>query len=252
MTAPHLQHPSPSPSFDLSWRPASYVDFRDPISAIVSTIKGTRRREMVRDVLERRSEAGRSLAEVIEDGLAEGLLDESADESFVDFMSCYGDPTWMGGEFLPELRRNEVEIARLTLNSTTMDVTSYRARWSGDRYHYSARDEYGNRIVLSRRTSVRPLTLGEMVDLVGESWCPDFDEGFQYFFPDVFWEASLESMGDVEQAMRFAWVSSDIYPQLGEIFDARAVEWAREMREKREMREMGEEPAGGVRGHPEG
>ena len=34
----------------------------------------------------------------------------------------------MGGEYLPGYRRNEVEIVRIELDSTTSDVISLRAR----------------------------------------------------------------------------------------------------------------------------
>jgi len=37
-------------------------------------------------------------------------------------------PSFMGGEYLPGYRRNEVEIVRIELDSTTSDVISLRAR----------------------------------------------------------------------------------------------------------------------------
>ena len=46
-------------------------------------------------------------------------------------------PWCMGGEYLPPLRPDEVEIARVSLRSVTMDVFSIRARRSGDRIYYS-------------------------------------------------------------------------------------------------------------------
>jgi len=37
-------------------------------------------------------------------------------------------PSFMGGEYLPDYRRDEIEIARIELESTTSDVISVRAR----------------------------------------------------------------------------------------------------------------------------
>jgi len=44
--------------------------------------------------------------------------------------------TFMGGEYLPGYRRQEVEIARIALASTTSDVISLRARPPGSRIKY--------------------------------------------------------------------------------------------------------------------
>jgi hypothetical protein len=47
-----------------------------------------------------------------------------------------------GGDFLPPFHAYEVEIARLSLESATWDVTSFRARPIGSRIAYRAVDEY--------------------------------------------------------------------------------------------------------------
>jgi hypothetical protein len=51
-------------------------------------------------------------------------------------------PSFMGGEYLPNYRRHEVEIARIELQSTTSDVISLRARGTGLRIKYRLVDEY--------------------------------------------------------------------------------------------------------------
>ena len=45
-------------------------------------------------------------------------------------------PAFMGGEYLPKLLRNEIEIARISLASTTADQISVRARKLGDSVAY--------------------------------------------------------------------------------------------------------------------
>jgi hypothetical protein len=51
-------------------------------------------------------------------------------------------PTFMGGEYLPDCGRNEVEIVRIELESTTYDVISLRARPAGSRIAYSLVDSH--------------------------------------------------------------------------------------------------------------
>jgi len=51
-------------------------------------------------------------------------------------------PTFMGGEYLPNYRRQEVAIARIELESTTSDVISLRATSAGALIKYSLVDEY--------------------------------------------------------------------------------------------------------------
>ena len=51
---------------------------------------------------------------------------------------------FMGGEYLPPVKKGEVEIARISLESVSGDQISVRARRSGGRISYSIVDEYGN------------------------------------------------------------------------------------------------------------
>ena len=51
-------------------------------------------------------------------------------------------PHFIGGEYLPSYGRQEVEIARIELASTTSDVISLRARPAGSRIRYRIVDEY--------------------------------------------------------------------------------------------------------------
>jgi hypothetical protein len=48
----------------------------------------------------------------------------------------------MGGEYLPTLRKAEVEIARIALDSTTADQISIRTRRLARRIGYRIVDEY--------------------------------------------------------------------------------------------------------------
>ena len=75
-------------------------------------------------------------------------------------------PMFMGGEYLPKIKPKEVEIARISIQSTTYDVTVLYARQVGKRIHYRVVDEYEGDTLQqpSTRTSIKPLTMGAMID----------------------------------------------------------------------------------------
>ena len=73
----------------------------------------------------------------------------------------------MGGEYLPDLKTGEIEIARITLKSTTLDVISIRARKSSARISYRMVDEYGeHEYALAIKSSKEPLTLQQVIKLI--------------------------------------------------------------------------------------
>jgi hypothetical protein len=108
---------------DYEFRPESFwTAASDPLAAILRNVKGRNRREMIRDYY------------------AAGKLDQLSDELLGDALNdevriSLGKihPTFMGGEYLPNYARQEVEIARIALASTTSYVISLRARPSGRR-----------------------------------------------------------------------------------------------------------------------
>ena len=67
-------------------------------------------------------------------------------------------PSFMGGEYLPDRRDTEVEIARINIDSTTSDVTSVYAKAGKDRIRYRVVDEYNGDTLSEKRTrsSKRP------------------------------------------------------------------------------------------------
>jgi hypothetical protein len=81
-------------------------------------------------------------------------------------------PAFMGGEYLPSNRAGEVEIARITIASTTQDVTCVYARKVGQRIHYRVVDEYSGDTLdgLGHRTSLKPLTLKQLTDFFLKTW----------------------------------------------------------------------------------
>jgi hypothetical protein len=78
----------------------------------------------------------------------------------------------MGGEYLPNRHQQEVEIARIAIQSTTGDVTSVYARPVGKRIAYRIVDEYEGSTLSGRseRTSNKPLTMGQLMDFFLCAW----------------------------------------------------------------------------------
>ena len=211
-------------SFDLNFRPASYADFDDPVSLALNGIKGQMRREMARDMLTAEGEQ-RAAYDAVLGPIDSEILGEQAPDGFTHNLNHAFGPSWMGGEFLPDLATQEVEIARIVLASVTMDVFSIRAKVSGSEYHYSIQDEYETVFRVEPETSRVPLTMGELIGLIDSAEGHDFDpDGVSLV--DRWWWQQWEYADDPPQKCTdFAWVESEQYPQLGAYYRERARQW---------------------------
>ena len=209
-------------AIDFRFRPASYWDPADPESTVVGNIKGQLRREMVRDFL--RGTADPELGELEEQYLA----DEVDDDLRIGLGRLH--PRWMGGEYLPPYRFGEVEIARVILQSVTLDVHSLRARRSGGRIHYRMVDEYDSDWTLCRKTSRRPLSFGQLVDLILHA---REGEGLAGYYPVTILNYNVDENGcDPEEMAGFIAMESVCYPELGRWWEERVADWLEERRQK--------------------
>ena len=112
------------------------------------------------------------------------------------------DPWLMGGEYLPDMAGDEVEIARIEIASTTFDVTSVYARRSPDGgIRYRVVDEYGGDTLTGEtaRDAAGPLTLGELESFLLGAWP----------LLEVL-EANFD--GDVDAMLDFFTADSEFYP----------------------------------------
>lgn len=221
MTSHNLQ--VDDPRFDLAYRPESYWDAPDPLSAIRCNIKGQLRREMVTDFVT--GQAPESLgpieSEFLEDTVAEGT------RTFLGGIH----PRWMGGEYLPDYRSGEVEIARVVLESTLLDVYSFRARRIGKRRPrilYRAEDEYESEWTLPRHSSAQPLTLGQLIELIDWSTCSSDDRD-----PNLDFVANIWRFTDPIDCPGFVTVESDFYPQLNVWYRTKEERWIEAHRSSR-------------------
>jgi hypothetical protein len=193
---------------DLAFHPLSYFWPLGLQTHLLACIKGAERKAALKQLID-----ARRLDEIPE-FLAQPALSEAYREALGRI-----HPAFMGGEYLPDLTPNEVAIARITIASTTQDVTSVYARRGKHRIYYRVVDEYEGETLSGRttRTSSRPLTLGELETFFNGAWSI-FDVLAMNFGHDGY---------DLDRMLRFVVdVESQFYPQIGRLYRQRIEAWA--------------------------
>jgi len=206
-----------SNQFDLSYRPDTYWPESLDREQLLARIQGEARRDIVR----------RTLDEGDISDLDPVLAAEELDE---ENRRGWGliHPALMGGEYLPSLGAEDVEIARISLASVTSDQISIRASNTGGQIRYSVCDEYETEYNLAFTHSEHPLRLGELVKLIDGSGHPEEREGGGLLV--CHWEHMLESYSDLEYCTAFAWIESAWYPELAAYYEQVASEWQEQKR----------------------
>jgi len=193
---------SDSEAIDLDFRPSTYFRPQPLEDYRLAQVKNSQVRTHLRRLLasERHDEVARILRE-------EGVSDHD----------CRAleriHPLYMGGNYLPNPRPGEVEIARIQIYSTTGDVAAVYARRVGPRIRYRVVDEYSGETLEGKATrdSVKPLTLGALHDLLTGVW------GLHGILEANFGD-------DVEGMLGFFVAESDFYPQLDALCRQRVLE----------------------------
>lgn len=196
------------PPIDLNYRPAGYFWPMSLAYHLLGTVKGTRRRQHILELIEK------GHLDEIEGWVAQESVTEPTRKALGKV-----HPSLMGGEFLPDLRKNEIEIARISLMSVTGDVISIRATRGKSRIRYRICDEYGDERLrygdesspdVAKRTSNRPLTLDEL-----EKFIEDAGAGMDYV------RQNLSAGTDPEYLVCFLTATSPYYPALTELYYTR-------------------------------
>jgi hypothetical protein len=207
--------------YDGDYRPASYWDVDGLLKSPFANIKGQLRRRAVEDSLEN-PEA---------EPLSEDFYEESLTESSRQATGAV-HPWMMGGEYLPDAEQGEVEIARVVLNSTTLDVISVRARpIPGGEIGYRIVDEYedmreGEPITHEPTKSKRPLTTGELIDLIDSAeYPPSWNFGSGPGLTLYFLDGHYQNGAGEEEIADFVTVESTFYPGLASYYREEARAW---------------------------
>jgi hypothetical protein len=150
-----------SHSLNLQFRPNTYFWAKELGISLLSDIKGANRRSIAQHALQD-DQSGDIPPELLAHALKED------ERRFIGRLH----PSFLGGEYLPSTRKQEVEIARITIASTTQDVTCVYARPLGKRISYRIVDEYNGDTITGRqtRTSTKPLSLAELVAFFLQGW----------------------------------------------------------------------------------
>jgi len=202
------------PGIDLDYRPRDYFWALDGNVRLPSGISGEARRKLFRA----RIEAGST----VQDGLDAELLDKPLREAWGRI-----DPRTIAGEYLPALRKGGVEIARISLDSTTADQISIRARRLIGRIGYRIVDEYpdSSTYVCHPASSVAPLSLRELVALMETA-----SDGGSIIFPILAMNCRDSTQAELAT---FITVTSDFYADLGRYYRALTDGWLQQQaREK--------------------
>ena len=197
------------PDIDLAFRPGSYFWPIDHTKHVLGRVKGTQRRRMLE------AAAGQPVR-------YPGLEEFSRPSLSEPLRAATGrlHPRMMGGEYLPDAVGEELEIARIDIESTTCDATSLYARLGRSRIHYRMVDEYGGDTLEGRvaRTSIQPLSLGAMTAFFIGAW-------------DLMQVLECNFDSDVAGMLGFFRGSSPFYPDFDRLLRRHVVEHMRRQTE---------------------
>jgi hypothetical protein len=204
---------------DYDFRPTTYWPVADEgIAELLKLVKDANQRRMLHEYFVE----GR-MDEVDAQLLAEALND--------DVRRSLGRPPLDGAEHLPDYRIMEVEIARIALASTPIDVISVRARRrsQGSRIRYRIVDMYRTEFTWSPKSSSILLTLGQLADLI-DSAQPVTDFAGEGGLGLCYNNKALETGTGAEGLRHFTTVSSEFYQQLGAHYDKLHELWVSQQR----------------------
>jgi hypothetical protein len=224
---------------DLEYRPATYWPAAENREQRLSRISGKARRDITRSALET---GGIGELNTIGPEVSAETLGERERQAWGAI-----HPAFMGGEYLAPLAQDEVEIARISLRSTTSDQVSVRACGHDGDIRYRVVDEYETGYELTISTSAEPLTLAQLVTLMDSAGHPD-----DIYGPGLIrnhWEYNLE-FSDPQVAVDFVSIESAFYPALTSYYSEEASRWIERCEEPGEGFDGGEAEDGQRRSVP--
>ena len=133
-------------------------------------------------------------------------------------------PHNMGGEYLTALEQNQVEICRIVMQSTTLDVTSIRATLVNTVYFFSVIDEYEIfKYELPIKSSEKPLKTSQVLEqidncliIVAEASSEHNDQLKGLMDPAL--SLHLGAGCEPTELIDFISVESAFYPELGDYY----------------------------------
>jgi hypothetical protein len=196
---------------NLEFRPETYWPQNPNFEQRLTRVKGETRRNEAREFMRR-------------SGTVSSALFREAIDDELRLVRSLIDPTLMGGEFLPNRRGRETEIARIGYKTMFSNQVSIRAsRDPSGTIKYRIVDEFGEKYRITRSKSERPLTLGQLIDMIDTVRHND-----EIGFVKSAWSQNLEIGVDLITAVTIAEVSSAFYADLGNAYLLEAIHFIAE------------------------
>ena len=202
--------------YNLNFAPSSYFSDLNLKTRIRSRVGGQLRKEAV---LKTSSE------KFTPPTLLKGQLPEK-----LRFEQSEIHPQLMGGEYLPHMNVNEVEICRVVLQSTTLDITSIRVSLSDDKLQYFVSDEYEIfEYQLKYPSTCVPLTMAEMVAQIDDCIVIEREQDktsyeIRGLIKPVL-SMHLERGSNAQELKNFITVESSFYPELSRYYLDQISQW---------------------------
>jgi hypothetical protein len=145
---------------DGSYRPTNYFWAYDRGIRLASNIKGAERKALYKRLLKEG-----------DSGTCDELLTQTS-LTVEQRRLANVHPAFMGGEYLPDCGPDEVEIARITIASTTQDVTCIYAKRVASGIEYRVVDEYEGMTLDDETThhKTEPMALSELIQFFMTAW----------------------------------------------------------------------------------
>ena len=192
-------------NFDYEFRPESYFNIEDsPLHFLLSRVTGAKRRKMILNAFENG------------DTIPNEILSGSLSEEMRQHLSAI-HPSFMGGEYLPAINENEIEVARIELESTTADVISVRARWENGVYRYSVVDEYEEVYEVPVEQTSQPMSFKELIQFL--NGVKRADENPCMGIVTLYAEFNMSCGSSYDNMVNFQRAYSDVYPEMTRYYD---------------------------------
>ena len=203
--------------FDMEFRPHSYWGSQELETNLLSKIKGQERRRIVKKMIED--------GDIKDNAMVKEKLTEWERKTIGRL-----HPVYMGGEYLPDANKNQVEIARVIMKSTTQDIISIRATKRKNNINYSIDDEYADDeldgYVVFQKTSKYPFSFKELINFLDNSQHSNGEVGICGGARDANYTTyALTFEEDPEDHWDFETAESAFYEQLEEWYDIQNWIW---------------------------
>lgn len=152
------------------------------------------------------------------------LQSESLAPEIRDLVGRFVGPGSRGGEDLPPLSENQLELVRYRYTQTVhQEAWSFRATKGRERDYYSGVDEGEADLRPAMRSTREWPSLGKLIWMLDRSW---LGEGAGLYFGDFCWRVANDGLG-LDEPRGSIEVSSLFYPAVGAWYDAAFEAWRR-------------------------